>query len=142
MKPKLLIRIAAGCTLFFALGHSIGHSTRREATDARSIEVWRIVREHKFNVFGEMRSIDENYTGMSLNFIFTLLAFTVLLWLLSYRVRRDPLGVKWCILPILLAAFGYAVTSYLYFFMVPAVTSFLAGILLTMAFFQLKEDQS
>lgn len=138
MKPKLLIRIAAGCTLFFALGHSIGHATRHEVTDARSAEVWRIVRTHKFNVFGEMRSIDENYTGMSLNFIFTLLAFTAMLWLISNRVDRDPAGSRWLILPVMLAAFGFAVTSYLYFFMVPAVTSAIAGLLLSMAWLKLK----
>lgn len=140
MKPKLLIRIAAGCTLFFAVGHSIGHSTRRDATDVKSAEVWKIVREHKFDVFGEMRSIDENYTGMSLNFIFTLLAFTMLLWVISNRVSYDPKGAKWAIFPIMLAAFGYAVTSYLYFFMVPAVTSLIAGIMLAIAFVKLKEQ--
>jgi hypothetical protein len=139
MKPKLLIRIAAGCMLFFAVGHSIGHSTRHDATDAKSLEVWKIVREHKFDVFGEMRSIDENYTGMSLNFIFTLLAFTVVLWVISNRAERDPAGSKWTILPIMLAAFGYAVTSYLYFFMVPAATSLIAGISLAIAFVKLKE---
>jgi hypothetical protein len=52
---------------------------------------------------------------------------------------HTPAGSKWAILPIMLAMFGFAVTSYCYFFIVPVLTSLIAAILLAMAFFRLQE---
>jgi hypothetical protein len=33
MKPKLLLRLSVACVLFFAVGHSMGHFTRKESKD-------------------------------------------------------------------------------------------------------------
>ena len=56
MKPKLLIRIAAGCLLFFALGHTMGHSSRKEIADEKAQEVIKAMEGYRYNLFGQLRS--------------------------------------------------------------------------------------
>jgi hypothetical protein len=130
MRAKLLIRIAAGCLLFFAVGHSIGHSTRRDTTDPKEQETLRVMIENKFDMFGQMRSYDDNYEGMSLNLIFTLLAFVGVLWVLSGAVNNAPSLVRNALIPIGICTVVFAVTAFLYFFLVPAITCVVAGILI------------
>lgn len=133
MKTKILLRAASGCLLFFAIGHSIGHVTRHTVTDPKAQEVLNIMSENKFDMFGQMRSYDENYTGMSLNLIFTLLAFVCILWLLSGQVETQPQFVRNMLLPIAICVLGFCATSFLFFFPVPAITCLLASILLLIA---------
>ena len=135
MKPKLLIRIAAGCVLFFAFGHTMGHLGRKGTTDPKELEVIRITETNKFDMFGTLRSYDENYTGMSLNLIFTLLAFTLMLWFVSNL--NDLKSAKNILIPITLCLFGFAATGFMFFFPVPAITCVVAGGLLSVAIFQL-----
>jgi hypothetical protein len=139
MKPKLLIRIAAGCILFFALGHTIGHSKRHDVIDPKAKEVQKMMIENKFDLFGKMRSYDESYTGMSLNLIFTLMAFSILLWIISSASDDQKVLTKKLLVPIALCILGFSVTGFLYFFMVPAVTCLVAFILTGIAIFQLNK---
>ena len=139
MTPKLLIRIAAGCTLFFAFGHTIGHLTRKDVTEAKAKEVIRLMEDTKFDLFGQIRSFDENYTGMSLNLIFTLLAFTVVLWFISSITETDPKSCRTLLIPIIVCLLGFAVTSFLYFFLVPAVTCLVASAVLLLAISRLRK---
>lgn len=133
MRAKLLIRIAAGCLLFFAIGHSIGHTTRRDTKDPKEQEALRVMAENKFDMFGTMRSYDDNYEGMSLNLIFTLLAFVGVLWALSGSVDNAPSLVRNALIPIGLCTVAFAVTGFLYFFLVPAITCVVASILIFVA---------
>lgn len=130
MKTKIILRIAAGCLLFFALGHSLGHFTRHNVTDPKAKEVLQIMIENKFDMFGQMRSYDENYTGMSLNLIFTLLSFVAFIWLLSYHVEKQPIFVRNLLLPITFCILGFCITGFLYFFLIPALTCLFATVLL------------
>ncbi|MBY0424996.1 MAG: hypothetical protein K2Q22_05100 [Cytophagales bacterium] len=129
MKPKLLLRLAAGCLLFFAVGHSIGHVSRHSVSDPLAQEVLRQMSIHKFDMFGQKRSYDENYTGMSLNLIFTLIAFATILWMISSFAEQQPRFSKNLLIPIACCTLGFSITSYLYFFPVPAVSSLVASIL-------------
>jgi len=142
MKPKLLLRIATGCLLFFAFGHSIGHFTRHNVNDPKAKEVLQQMTENKFDMFGQLRSYDENYTGMSLNLIFTLLAFASILWLLSSQTEKHSLIVKNILVPITICVFGFSVTSFLYFFTMPAITCLLTTILTTWAIFKLNDQNA
>lgn len=139
MKPKTLLRIAAGCLLFFAAGHSMGHFKRHDVTDPKAKEVLQQMIENKFDMFGQLRSYDENYTGMSLNLIFTLLALAVVLWILSGHTEKQPVLVKQAVLPIGLCVLGFSITGFLYFFPVPAVTCLLAVGCIAAAVLKLKE---
>jgi 4-amino-4-deoxy-L-arabinose transferase-like glycosyltransferase len=138
MKSKLLIRIASGLLLFFALGHSIGHFTRHSTPDPKAQAVLKEMSDNKFDMFGSLRSYDENYTGMSLNLIFTLLTLAFVLWILSSRVEENQKLVRALLLPIGLCVAGFCITSFLFFFVVPAVTCLLAAFILIYAYLQLR----
>ena len=136
-KPKLLIRIAAGCMLFFAIGHSLGHFTRYDVTDQKEKAVLQMMIDNKFNLFGQTTSYDRMYTGISLDMVFTLIAFTIILWHIS-TVSKDnkKLAIK-LLLPVTLCIFGFSITSFLFFFPVPAITCLVAGLLSTFALIKL-----
>jgi hypothetical protein len=128
MTAKLLVRLAAACLLFFALGHSVGHSSRRNVSDPKAKEVLQAMSDNKFDMFGQMRSYDENYEGMSLNLIFTLLAFIFILWTISGSLDTNQALAQRLLVPIGLCVVGFAVTGFLYFFLVPAITCVAAAI--------------
>lgn len=139
MKPQVLLKIASFSTAFFALGHSIGHFTRHQVTDPKALEIQKLMIENKFDMFGVLRSYDENYTGMSFNLIFTLIVFTILLWILSNNTNNENLKlVKSTLFVIMMCLIGYTITSYLYFFMVPTLTCLLASLLCGISIFKLK----
>lgn len=139
MKPKFLLRAATGCLLFFAIGHSIGHFTRHDVNDPKAKAVLQQMIENKFDMFGQLRSYDENYTGMSLNLILTLLAFAFILWILSTQTEKQPLFAKSILVPITICILGFSVTSFCYFFTMPAITCLLAAILTSWSIFKLKD---
>lgn len=141
MKAKLLIRIAAGCMLFFALGHSAGHVSRKTIADTKAQEVLKTMADFKYNQFGQMRSYDENYTGMSVNLIATLLMLTLVLWFLSNLAEKSPRATMQILIPIAMCVYAFAVTGFIYFFMVPAITCLLAGFLLSVVIFQLLQTE-
>lgn len=142
MKPKLLLRIATGCMLFFAFGHSIGHFTRHNVNDPKAKEVLQQMTDNKFDMFGQLRSYDENYTGMSFNLIFTLLAIASILWIISAQTEKNPQIVKNILVPITICVFGFSVTSFLYFFTMPAITCLLTSILTTWTIFKLNDKNA
>ena len=139
MKAKILLRLSAACLLFFAAGHSIGHFSRHNVTDPKAREILKLMAENKFDMFGKMRSYDENYTGMSLNLIFTLLALAAILWLISGITEKQPQFARNLLVPIALCVFGFSITSYLFFFTMPAVTCLLASMLIALSIYKLRE---
>ncbi len=142
IKAKLLLRSAAICLAFFAIGHSVGHFTRHAITDPKAIEVQKQMIENKFDMFGKLRSYDENYTGMSLNLIFTLLTITILLWQLSGQSEKNATGVRKFLVPLTICVCGFGITSAFYFFPMPAISCFIAAGLMIAALFPLsKENQ-
>lgn len=142
MKAKLLLRVAAGCLLFFALGHSAGHFTRHNVTDPNALAVQKQMMENKFDMFGQLRSYDENYTGMSLNLIFTLLAFAAVLWLLSSHSDTQAGMVRNLLIPLTICISGFGVTSLLYFFPLPAISCFAATALMGVCIFKLRKQST
>lgn len=137
IKPKLLIRIAAGLILFFTIGHSMGHFTRHDVTDAKEKEVLQMMDNNKFDLFGHMTSYDKMYTGMSMDLIFTLLVFTIILWHISnISTDNKKLATK-LLLPVTFCVFGFSITSFLFFFPIPAITCLLAGLISTFALIKL-----
>lgn len=137
MRPKLLIRIAAGAVLFFALGHTMGHISRFEAKDSQTQEFIRTLLEFHVDLFGQQRTFGEMYTGLSLNLIFTLLALASLLWTISGFALQNTKSAIALLLPIAVLLLSFAITSYIYFFPVPAITSFVAFLLLVLSIVQL-----
>ena len=141
-KPILLIRVAAACSAFFAFGHTIGHFTRKSSTDPQAAEVFRQMENYKFPLGGQWRSYDEFYTGMSSNLIITLIVLTIILWMLSGSVEEYFLLVKKLLVPIFLCFAAFAITGFLFFFMVPAITCFVACICIIVAYLQLSKSRA
>lgn len=142
MKPKLLIQLAAACILFFALGHSIGHFTRYDVKDLKAQQLQKMMIDNKFDMFGQMRSYDENYNGMSLNLIITLIAFAIILFIISNIDQGNKNLVIKLIYPILICILGFSITSFLFFFTLPAITCLIASILLGLAIYSFQKNNT
>ena len=142
MKPKVMLRFASGLLLFFALGHIVGHITRHDTKDIRIQKVLKVMAENKFDMYGQLRSYDENYSGMSLNLIFSLVALAVILWILSIFTERNRVLVRALLVPISFCLIGFSITGFLFFFPIPAYTSFSAAVFTTVAMFTMVNKNS
>ncbi|MDJ1471033.1 hypothetical protein QNI19_08575 [Cytophagaceae bacterium DM2B3-1] len=131
MKSKLLLRISAGLSCFFAIGHTIGHFTRKDTTDPVKKSILQQMDEHAFDYGGSLRSLSDNYEGMSLFLITTLVLLTILLWQISSKIEENKSLYIPLLIPIMGCFYVFAVLSTIYFFMVPAITCFLTAILIS-----------
>lgn len=138
MKPKILLRITAFVTLFYAFGHVMGHLTRKQTTDPVNREVIRQMEQYKFNVNGAMRSWDNFYEALSLDSAIVLMVFTIVFWMLSGMAEKYPGVVYQLLWPILLCFIGFTTTHFLYVFMIPTITSLITCILIIAAMIQLR----
>lgn len=126
MTTKLLLRISSGLFAFFLLGHSLGHFTRHQVTDPKAQWLQQQMIKNKFNMFGSIRSYDENYEGMSLNLIATLAVVSALCWLLSNLSSEAMKSIKKILLPLIFCSAIFSYTSFVYFFAIPGITCLLA----------------
>jgi hypothetical protein len=139
MQPKLLLRIAAFFILFVAVGHTLGNCTRKATTDARQQEIFKQMADYRFDFGGSMRSWDNFYDGMSLDVSLTLVIFTVLLWLISGPVNKYPVFCTSLLWAILACFTGFTIIGFMYFFIVPAICTLIASLLVTIVIFQLRK---
>lgn len=133
MKVKLLLRIASACLLFFVAGHLAGHLTRKASDDPKLQEVFRQMEEVKFPIGTQFRTYDEFYNGMSINLLISLATLSVLLWLISNSAASAPKTCYILLWPVLFCVVGFAITGFIFFFLVPAVTCVAASFLILMA---------
>jgi hypothetical protein len=135
--PKLLIRIASGLMLFFAFGHSMGHLTRRDVDDPKVTQVLQVMTDTQFDLFGHITNYDGMYNGLSLDLIFTLIVFTIILWHISnLGAENKKLAIK-LLLPVTVCVLAFSITNFMFFFSIPAVTCLVAGLLLIVALIKL-----
>lgn len=140
MKPRILLRIAAFFTFAVAVGHTIGHFTRKMTTDPTDKQVINQMEIHKFNFNGAMRSWDDFYEGLSLDISLTLVILTVLLWIIGNSTHRYPLFCFKLLWPVLVCFIGFTITGFLYFFLVPAICTLVASVMVMVAMFQLRRQ--
>jgi hypothetical protein len=139
MSPKILLRIAAGAVLFFALGHTMGHFTRKNLSTPEAQAVYKVMEDFKFPIGFQMRSYDEFYEGMSINLIITLLTLTAILWVSSSVCGQNPEAGIQILWPVLFCMIAFSVTGFIFFFTLPAVTCVVASILILISIFQLRK---
>jgi hypothetical protein len=139
MTPKLLLRIAAGAVLFFALGHTMGHLTRKSTNVPEAKAVFKIMEEYKFPIGSQLRSYDEFYEGMSINLIITLLSITAILWMLSSVSSQFSKITSQLLWPVLLCLVAFTFTGFMYFFILPAATCALASLLIVFSIIKLNK---
>ncbi|NOU46609.1 MAG: hypothetical protein HOO86_06050 [Bacteroidales bacterium] len=142
MKPKVMLRFASGILILFTFWHIAVHFTRHNTKDIRIQKVLKAMTENKFEMFGQLRSYDDNYNGMSLNLIFSLLAFSIMLWILSIFTERNRVLVRALLVPISFCLIGYSITGFLYFSPIPAYTSFIAAVLTIVCVFKMVNKNS
>ena len=137
MRPKLLLRIAAFCILFVAVGHTTGNITRKQTTDVQQQEVFKKMEDVKFDFFGSVRSWDNLYNGLSIDVSIMLVVFTVLLWKISGAANTYPEFCIRLLWPVLACFVLFTITGFMYFFIVPAISTLLACIFIIIAMIQL-----
>jgi hypothetical protein len=142
MKPKVLMRFASGLLFIYASGHTIVHFTRHRSRDIVAQKVMKTMSEYKINMYGQMRSYDESYSGMSMNMIFSLVSFSLILWILSNFAERNRVLVRASLVPVSICLVGYTITGFLFFFPAPAYASFISAVLTIVAFFMMVKKQA
>ncbi|ABJ77310.1 MULTISPECIES: LIC_13387 family protein [Leptospira] len=140
MKPKLFIRITSILIFIFAVGHSIGHFTRYNTIDPQALNTISVMQKTKIPMESVTKSYDQFYTGMSLNLSIFLISLTILLWFLSNFTESNPKATLKLLIPIFFCIFCFSITSFIYFFLAPALVSLLGTFSLLISIILLKKS--
>src|ERR1700761_5093488 len=138
MKPKLLLRLVALLTLFVAVGHSIGHFTRKVTDDPAGIAVMHHMEQYKFSIGGVMRGWDNFYDGISLELALVMFVFTAMFTMLAGLAKKHPKICFNMLWPFLICYTGFTVIAFIDLFAVPAVSTLLCCILIVITMVQLR----
>ncbi len=129
MKPKILLRVASLMMFLHMIGHTIGALTWKKDPDPSIQQVVNDMISHKFIFMGALRSVGDFYEGYGMTMIFVLLLMTVLLWQLSSISIKYPFPATRLLIPISLSLLAIALMEFIYFFLLAASFSLIAGIL-------------
>ncbi|PSL45371.1 hypothetical protein CLV51_10473 [Chitinophaga niastensis] len=140
MKPKLLLRIAAGLMLFHLAGHSIGQCTWKQATDPVKQAVISQMTDHRFPFMGSIRSMGDYYEGFSYASSIALLLLAVMLWLISGALTNSGSLAYKMTVTITIALFVWSIDEFFYFFPFAACNTLLAALFTLAAVIQLKKQ--
>jgi len=140
MKPKLWLRVVAFLTLLVAVGQTIGYFTRKVTNDHANIAVISHMEQYKFNFHGSMRSWDNFYEGLSLDVSLVLFVFTAVFSILAGVSKKHPKVCYNMLWPFLICYIGFTVTGFMYFFVVPAVSTLICTILIIVTLIQLRRS--
>ena len=122
MKPKLLLRIAALLMFLHVIGHTIGALTWRDAPNPSVGAVITGMQKEHFPFMGRDVSIASFYEGYGISMIVVLLFVSQLLWICSTVFHRRTITL----IAVFLLTLG--IVEFIYFFPLPAVLSFVAGL--------------
>ena len=140
MKPKVLLRIAAGLILIHLFGHGVGHKDWDNPTDPKMMDVVTSMKNYQAEFMGAAHSMADYYNGYSI-IIFGLYGMSIaLLWLASGFVQEQPTIAIKILYPIGIAYLFFGVVEFIYFFPFAASMSFLAGVLTILSIFMAKRD--
>ena len=140
MKTPLLLRIASGISLLFAIGHSIGGLQKWSPMGDN--EVLKAMTNVHFDVMGHQRSYFDFYTGFGWSISVTMLMQAILLWQMASLARTSPAGaasVRPMIMTIALATLVGGVIAWVFIIPIPAVFSAVLVIDLAAAYFTASE---
>jgi hypothetical protein len=133
MKTPLLLRIAAGISLLFAIGHSIGGLQKWSPMGDN--EVLKAMQAVHFDVMGHQRSYFDFYMGFGWSISVTMLMQAVLLWQMSSFALTNAAAVRPMIATIALATLAGGVLAWIFIIPIPAVFSAVLVIDLAAAYF-------
>ena len=138
----LLLRTASILMLIHLIGHTIGHSGWRKATDPAVRPVIAEMTGPKFPFMGAVRSMGDFYDGYGYACSIAMLLFVVLLWLIggdeaggsdSSDSSGSPLGRR-LTLVVAVALLVWGIDELIFFFLFAACTTLLACLCCFIAF--------
>ena len=137
MRPTILLRLAAGIELLFAIGHMLGGLKRWSPMGQNP--VLDAMTSVRFNVMGASRSYLDFYLAFGWSLGITMLMQAVLLWQLAALSRTNPRQVRAMIAVIAVADLVTSFLAFKFLFLVPALFSLVLIIVLAAAWFVTKE---
>ena len=133
MKTTLLLRIASGISLLFAIGHSIGGLQKWSPMGDN--EVLKAMQAVHFDVMGHQRSYFDFYMGFGWSISVTMLMQAVLLWQMASLARTNAAAIRPMIATIALATLVGGVLAWVFIIPIPAIFSAVLVIDLAAAYF-------
>src|SRR6185436_4776750 len=125
MKPKLLLRIAAGLMIFHLAGHSFGHMNWKQDVNPERQEVINQMLGHQFPFMGAVRSMGDYYDGYGYASSIALTLMAVILWIVSGSLNeKSGLAFKITV-TLTIALFLWSMVEFMFFFPFAACTTLL-----------------
>jgi hypothetical protein len=133
MNTTLLLRIASGISLLFAIGHSIGGLQKWSPMGDN--EVLKAMTAVQFDVMGAQRSYFDFYVGFGWSISVTMLMQAVLLWQMASVAKTNATAVRPMIAAIALATLAGGVIAWVFIIPIPAIFSAVLVATLAAAYF-------
>ena len=121
MKTTLLLRIAAGISAFFTLGHSAGGLSHWSPVDDNA--VLKAMTDVHFDTMGVSRSYLDLYTGLGWSLSVAMLLQTVLLWQIAGMARTQPARFRPMIAAFALATLASGIIAWRLILPIPVYCS-------------------
>lgn len=132
MNAALLLLIAAGVSLLFAAGHTLG--ARAAWSPMGETDVLNAMRTVRFDVMGVSRTYLDFYRGFGFTLSVFLLLQAVVLWQLAALAKNAPRQVRGMVASFALASLACALLSWMFILPLPAVFAAALTVCLGMAF--------
>lgn len=119
MTTTLLLRVAAGISLLFAAGHTLG-GTKRWSPMGEN-EVLKAMATVRFDTMGVDRSYLDFFMGFGWTISVAMLLQSALLWQMASLARSDAMQVRPMIATFALATLASGLIAWRFIFPVPAL---------------------
>jgi len=134
MTATLLLKIASGISLLFAIGHSLGGT--KQWSPMGENEVLTSMATVRFDVMGTSRSYLDFFTGFGWSLSVFLLLQSALLWQLSSLAQSDGHQARPMIAMFAVATLASTVIAWRLILPLPAIFSAVLLLLMVAAFFK------
>lgn len=123
MTAETWLRIAAGLTLFLAVGHTFGAVLAGPKHGADEVAVRDAMRQMRIKEMGITRSYWDAYFGSSWTITALVVGSAAVMWWLAPLVRAEPAMVRPILVALSLTYAGVTAVSARYFVTAPIVVS-------------------
>jgi hypothetical protein len=139
VNPVTLLRVAAGVTLLYLIGHLMGYPwtpIEGEQTNA----VVEVMQAYRFDLMGSTRTYWHFYVGFGIAIAGYMLIQAVVLWQLASLAKSDAVRVRPVILTFLVGFALNAIVTWLFIFTMPALFAVAITVSLGLAFIATKRQ--
>lgn len=133
MKSSLMLRIAAGLTLLYCAGHTLGMPWT-PSTRPSDIAVLEAMKTNRFDVAGSTRTYWDFYFGFGLAITGYLAVQAIVLWQLAPLAKNAAMEIRPVVAVFLIAFAANAIIVWRYFFVIPLVFAIAITTCLALAF--------